>query len=73
MIRKAFIAVLAAVSLSGCATIVQGTTQSVSVSSKPENGAQCELKNSQGTWYVLTPGSVTVHKTKTDLNVFCKK
>jgi ABC-type Fe3+-hydroxamate transport system substrate-binding protein len=63
----------AAVVLSGCATIVEGTTQSVSVNTSPADGAQCTLVNSQGTWYVTTPGSTTVHKTKTDLDVTCTK
>jgi hypothetical protein len=59
--------------LSGCATIVEGTTQSLSVNTIPADGAKCTLTNSQGTWYVTTPGSVTVHKTKTDLDVTCIK
>ena len=59
--------------LSGCATIIKGTTQSISLTTPPTNGATCELKNSEGTWYVTTPGSVTVHKTKTDLVVTCTK
>jgi TonB family protein len=69
------LAALAALSVavSGCATIVEGTTQPVSVSSAPEQGAQCTLVNSQGTWYLTTPGSTTVHKTKTDLKVTCNK
>jgi len=61
------------VALSGCATIVEGTTQSLSVNTVPSDGAQCTLTNSQGIWYVTTPGSVTVHKTKTDLDVTCNK
>jgi len=59
--------------LFGCATIVEGTTQSVSVNTAPEQGAQCALVNSEGTWYVTTPGTTTVHKTKTDLDVTCTK
>ena len=55
------------------ATIIKGTTQSVSVTTPPIEGAKCELKNSQGTWFVTSPGSVVVHKTKTDLIVTCKK
>lgn len=62
-----------AVMLSGCATIIEGTTQPVSVNTTPEQGAQCTLTNSQGTWYVTSPGSTTVHKTKTDLDVTCAK
>src|SRR5689334_17904090 len=69
------LAVIASVgfALSGCATIVEGTTQPVSVSTTPEQGAQCTLVNSQGTWYLTTPGSTTVHKTKTDLNITCAR
>jgi TonB family protein len=61
------------VAVSGCATIIEGSTQPVSVSTTPEEGAQCTLVNSQGTWYLTTPASTTVHKTKTDLNVTCAK
>lgn len=73
--KRTAIAAVAALgaALSGCATIVEGTTQSVSVNTTPESGANCTLKNSQGTWYVTTPGSTTVHKTKTDLDVTCTK
>lgn len=61
------------VAVSGCATIIDGTTQSVSVNTTPEEGAACTLVNSQGTWYLTSPGSTTVHKTKTDLDVTCTK
>jgi hypothetical protein len=61
------------VAVSGCATIIQGTTETVSVTTLPEPGAQCKLTNSQGTWYLTSPGSVTVHKTKTNLTVDCTK
>lgn len=69
----AFAALLCASGLSGCATIIDGTTQSVSVNTTPEDGAKCTLTNSQGTWYVTTPGSTTVHKTKNDMMVSCAK
>ncbi|HEX3943809.1 MAG TPA: hypothetical protein VHW69_06965 [Rhizomicrobium sp.] len=59
--------------VSGCATVIEGTTQSVSVNTTPVTGAACTLTNSQGTWYVSSPGSVVVHKTKTDLGVTCQK
>ncbi|HKD47431.1 MAG TPA: hypothetical protein VKB67_07075 [Rhizomicrobium sp.] len=68
----AAIAVLGA-AVSGCATIVDGTKQSVSVSTTPVEGANCTLTNSEGTWFVTSPGSVKVHKTKNDLTVTCKK
>jgi hypothetical protein len=61
------------VALSGCATIVDGSKQSVSVSTSPVQGAACTLHNSEGTWYVTTPGSVEVHKTKNDMEITCTK
>lgn len=64
---------VAGFALSGCATIIQGTTESVSVSSTPEQGAQCTLVNSEGSWFLTTPGSTTVHKTKNDLTIDCTK
>ena len=60
------------IAVSGCATIVEGTTQSIAVTSSPVSGANCVLTSSQGTYYVTTPGNVTVHKTKNDLAVVCK-
>lgn len=61
------------IAVSGCATIIEGTTENISVKTVPADGAQCTLKNSEGTWYVTTPGSVAVHKTKNDLTVDCTK
>ncbi len=59
--------------VSGCATIIKGTKESISVNTTPEQGAACTLVNSEGTWYVTTPGSTTVHRTKNDLTITCTK
>src|SRR3569832_891349 len=59
--------------LSGCATIVDGTSQTIAITSSPDSGAACTLTSSQGTYFVTTPGNVTVHKTKNDLAAVCKK
>jgi len=69
----ALAALLCASGLSGCATIIDGTTQPVSVNTTPQDGAKCTLVNSQGTWYLTTPGSTTVHKTKNDMTISCTK
>jgi hypothetical protein len=61
------------VALSGCATIIKGTTQSISVNTTPVTGANCTLVNSEGTYYLTSPGTTTVHKTKTDLDITCAK
>lgn len=36
-------------------------------------GAQCQLHNRKGTWFVTTPGSVSVHLGSEDLDVSCAK
>lgn len=71
-------AVLAgASSLTGCASIVSGTNQVVSVetlhASGPVTGATCKLENDKGVYYVTTPGTVTVHRAYGDMSVKCEK
>ncbi len=59
----------------GCASIVDGSSQSLSVTTisggTTVSGAQCQLNNNKGTWFVDTPGSVTVHRSYDALNVAC--
>lgn len=61
----------------GCASIVGGTEQSISVETRntagPVPGANCKLENDKGTWFVTTPGSTTVHRAYGDLKVNCDK
>lgn len=74
MMKRILLAAIAAFSLSACSTIVEGTTQNVTVITDPA-GAACELKNTGGTIAVVnpTPGSVAVPKSADNLSVFCKK
>jgi hypothetical protein len=79
IVRMAALAAIAAstASLTGCASIVSGTSQVVSVetlhSSGPVAGATCKLENDKGVYYVTTPGTVTVHRAYGDLSVKCEK
>lgn len=62
----------------GCASIVGGMQQSVSVQTqsadgKMISGASCKLQNAKGTWYMTTPGSLVVHRAYGDLSIACKK
>jgi len=61
----------------GCASIVTGSEQPISVNTKIKAnkvaGASCELKNDEGVWYVTSPGSVTVHRSYDDMHVVCEK
>lgn len=77
MVRLTALAVTAFV-LPGCATIVSGTTQSVTVTTKTPAGlaadAGCKLVNDKGTWSLpSTPGSVVIHKSSVALSVTCDK
>lgn len=68
------LAILLAMSLTSCASIVSGTNQSVSVKTGNVTGANCELKNNKGKWYVSnTPGSVVVNRSYDNLDVNCTK
>jgi len=60
--------------LTGCATLVKGSSQSVIVNTDPQ-GATCTLtrKDKQIAIVNPTPGSVTVDKSKDAVTVSCKK
>jgi hypothetical protein len=68
---------VASFALGGCASIVNGQNQSVSVEAKTDTGplqsASCRLINDKGTWFITTPGSTTVHRSYEDLAVYCEK
>lgn len=63
--------------MAGCASIVDGEQQSLSVETRHRDvavtGAQCKLRNDKGTWFVTTPGSATVHRSYQDMVVECSK
>eukprot|EP01037_Dinobryon_pediforme_P025306 gene25306-27402_t len=70
-------AVIASAMLTGCASIVNGTGQNLTIEAKKDGasvaGATCKLINDKGTYYVTAPGTVTVHKSYSDLQVACEK
>ncbi len=61
----------------GCASIVNGQNQSVSIETRDDTGvvtgANCKLSNNKGTWYVTSPGSTIVQRSYEDLGVRCEK
>ena len=79
MYRTLTLSALAAACLltGGCASIVSGQNQSVSVTSRDPvkgvdvAGAKCSLVNDKGTWYATTPGTVTVRRSFNELAVNC--
>ena len=68
-----FLLFVCSVAVTGCASMISGTNESLSVATTACPGAMCQLKNSKGTWYVTAPGSVTVHRGYGDMTVTCKK
>lgn len=70
--------VSSALVLFGCASITNSKLQPVSVNAFTKNGdevedARCSLMNDKGTWYINTPGSVTIQKSYSDMVVMCRK
>jgi hypothetical protein len=65
---------LATMAVAGCATITEGTGQSVAVSTAP-SGATCSvIREGQAVGQVAaTPGSIRIDKSKNDLTVTCSK
>jgi hypothetical protein len=63
--------------LTGCASISGEKMQPITVQSIHDNkeivGVGCTLTNDAGSWFLTTPGSVTVHKSTGDLAIDCKK
>ena len=59
--------------LYGCASIVSGQDQIVSVSTPNCPDAKCTLMNTEGTYYVNTPGTVSVNREYDELTVNCEK
>lgn len=60
--------------LSGCATIVRGTDQGLTLVTDPA-GAQCTLKRRGEIVAIInpTPGTAQVEKSKHDIHYFCEK
>ena len=75
---KIALAALAPIALlAGCASIVNGQTQVISIKTiakgEDVDKCACTLLNNKGTWYVTSPGTVSVHRSFQDLQVTCKK
>jgi hypothetical protein len=60
--------------IAGCATIMEGTGQSVAIQTTPP-GATCTIVREGGTLgqVASTPGSIRIDKSKNDLVVSCSK
>jgi len=59
--------------LSGCASIVKGSSEDIAVSTPSAPGANCTLTSPRGTWNVTTPAKVHVLRSIKDMNIACNK
>lgn len=68
---------LAMLALTGCASVAGEKFQPVSIQTIHESaevsGIGCNLSNDAGNWFVVSPGSIMVHKSTGDLIIDCKK
>jgi hypothetical protein len=68
------VATLAAMcALPGCASVTEGTTQQIAISTTPISGATCAISNTLGQWTVVTPGTVEVRRSESVLRARCSK
>lgn len=69
---RRFAALLFIAALPGCATMMEGTSQSVSVATTPA-GATCEMDRAGTKLGTInpTPGSLHIDKSKNDLDLTC--
>jgi uncharacterized protein YceK len=69
-----FVVFSAALVLTGCATLLEGTSQEILISTNPA-GATCTLEREGQTiaTVAMTPGAALVQRRKHDITIRCKK
>lgn len=72
-IRRLAAAAALAAACSGCASTIDGTTESVYVETTPVEGAACICSNDRGRWPLTTPGAAVVRKSSSVLEIRCSK
>lgn len=71
---KAALIVTLMIMAPGCATVIKGSTQSLSLTTTPEQGATCVLSSPSGlNQTVETPSVTTIERSKHDISVTCNK
>jgi hypothetical protein len=66
--------VLVSLTVTGCASIIEGTSQEISINTNPA-GADCALKRQDQVIARVnpTPAATTIKKTKHDITILCDK
>lgn len=69
-----FVVGLGAITLTGCASIINGSQQVVRIETPHTTNATCILSNSKGEWTLQsTPGSIKVRRDSEKLSILCHK
>src|SRR6476646_9935559 len=62
------------VAMSGCATVIKGSSQNIAITTPPTTGATCTLSSKEGNWQIVSPGVAQgVRKSKEDVQITCIK
>lgn len=72
-LRRILPPLLLAPLIAGCASVIEGTTQPITIATTPEINATCTSSNASGEWTVVTPATITVKKSRTVLKIHCQK
>jgi hypothetical protein len=72
ILRKLAVVAVLAVATSGCASIVKGSSETLTINTVPATGAVCTLVNGRGTWRVHAPGRIRVKRSDEDMGVTCR-
>ena len=70
-----FTLLLILLSITGCATIVDGKTQTMTVSTRGDvdkRNTECEIKNSNGVWVTDNKESLVIRRDNDDLIINCE-
>jgi hypothetical protein len=73
VMRIQMLAVACAAGLSGCATLIDGSDQYITINSGSVHYAHCVLTRPGERFNVTTPGSIHIEKSENDLNVRCSR
>jgi len=59
--------------LSGCASVIEGRAQEVTIQTNPEGASCAVVRNGTPLGTVSTPGTIYIEKTKDDISIRCNK
>ena len=58
--------------LSGCGTIIEGSSQNININTNPQANVTCEASNARGNWKLNpVPASLMVKRSQSRLNIKC--